>query len=91
MLLVEGRAALNAVDAAVLVVPPVLVVPAAAVPAAAVPAAALAALPVVDAPSVTMVIAWLPRRRSLALAGLIRAAARPAGSSAVGRHPDEWL
>ncbi|MET7817475.1 hypothetical protein [Micromonospora zamorensis] len=47
--------------------------------------------PVVDAPSVTMVTAWLPRRRSLAFAGLIRAAARPAGGSAVGRHPDEWL
>ncbi|MEU1363466.1 hypothetical protein ABZ356_26895 [Micromonospora zamorensis] len=57
----------------------------------AVPAAALAALPVMDAPNVTMVIAWPPHSRSLALAGLIRTAARPAGGSAVGRHPDEWL
>ncbi|WP_433650445.1 hypothetical protein ACQP2C_28985 [Micromonospora zamorensis] len=53
--------------------------------------AALAVLPVVDAPSVTMVTAWLPHSRILAFAGLIRAAARPAGGSAVGRHPDEWL
>jgi hypothetical protein len=82
VLLVEGRAALDAVDAAVFAVPPVL----------AVPAAALAALPVVDAPSVTMVIAWLPRRRSLALAGADRGPL-PVWLVVllVGRHPDEWL
>ncbi|MET8547548.1 hypothetical protein [Micromonospora zamorensis] len=48
----------------------------------AVPAAALAALPVMDAPNVTMVIAWPPHSRSLALAGLIRTAARLTGGSA---------
>ena len=36
----------------------------------------LAAVPVLDAPRVTTVIAWPPHSRSLALAGLIRAAAR---------------
>ena len=36
----------------------------------------LAAVPVVDAPHVTTVIAWPPHARSLALAGLVRAATR---------------
>ncbi|PYC70783.1 LysR family transcriptional regulator [Micromonospora arborensis] len=36
----------------------------------------LAAVPVVDAPTVTTVIAWPPHSRSLALAGLIRTAIR---------------
>ncbi|MCO5999539.1 LysR family transcriptional regulator [Actinoallomurus rhizosphaericola] len=36
----------------------------------------LAAVPVLDAPAVTTVIAWPPHSRSLALAGLIRAATR---------------
>ncbi|MFD0692190.1 LysR family transcriptional regulator [Actinomadura fibrosa] len=36
----------------------------------------LAAVPVLDAPKVTTVIAWPPHSRSLALAGLIRAATR---------------
>ncbi|MGA4727848.1 hypothetical protein ACWEOS_22095 [Micromonospora taraxaci] len=38
---------------------------------------ALAAAPVVDAPNVTMLIAWPPHSRSLALVGLTRTAARP--------------
>ena len=36
----------------------------------------LAAVPVLDAPAVTTVIAWPPHSRSLALAGLVRAATR---------------
>jgi DNA-binding transcriptional LysR family regulator len=36
----------------------------------------LAAVPVVDAPRVTTVIAWPPHSRSLAVAGLVRAASR---------------
>ncbi|MFG2049238.1 hypothetical protein ACGFIW_17640 [Micromonospora sp. NPDC048935] len=36
----------------------------------------LAAVPVVDAPTVTTVIAWPPHSRSLALAALIRTATR---------------
>jgi DNA-binding transcriptional LysR family regulator len=36
----------------------------------------LAAVPVLDAPTVTTVIAWPPHSRSLALAGLVRAATR---------------
>jgi len=36
----------------------------------------LAAVPVLDAPAVTTVIAWPPQSRSLAVAGLVRAAAR---------------
>ncbi|WP_433383623.1 LysR family transcriptional regulator [Actinoplanes sp. CA-142083] len=36
----------------------------------------LAAVPLVDAPQVTTVIAWPPHSRSLALAGLVRAATR---------------
>ncbi|MFG2723022.1 LysR family transcriptional regulator [Streptomyces sp. NPDC048416] len=36
----------------------------------------LATVPVVDAPEVTTVIAWPPHSRSLAVAGLVRAAAR---------------
>jgi LysR family transcriptional regulator, benzoate and cis,cis-muconate-responsive activator of ben and cat genes len=36
----------------------------------------LAAVPVLDAPPVTTVIAWPPHSRSLAVAGLVRAATR---------------
>ena len=36
----------------------------------------LAAVPVLDAPTVTTVIAWPPHSRSRALAGLVRAATR---------------
>ncbi len=36
----------------------------------------LVAVPVLDAPKVTTVIAWPPHSRSLALAGLVRAASR---------------
>jgi hypothetical protein len=36
----------------------------------------LATVPIVDAPRVTTVIAWPPHSRSLAVAGLVRAAGR---------------